>query len=362
MLTFIRKFKQPFNLSLMKHLLFLCFCLNLTTTYSQKNSNKAILSATQAFIKTLDAAKLQQASFPYDSSERRKWFFVPIERKGLPLLAMNEAQKKAAFDLLRASVSTTTNETIVAIMQLEIILKQIEKLPAENLRRHPEKFYFSIFGTPHAKKRWGWRVEGHHISLNFSSETGKIVSGTPLFLGSNPAVVPDGYPQAGKQLIKQEETMGLDLLHSLSDEQLKKAVVSDNSPIEIFSSNLDHYTRTDTLKNGIQFTEMTQTQQQKLMALIGFYVQRYPFGFADELMEKVKKSGFDNLFFTWIGAKESKIGNGGHYYRIQNAVLFIEYDNTQNNANHVHTVVRDLTNDFGEDMLRKHYEQEHQKK
>lgn len=345
----------------MKNLLLLCLCLGVTATYAQKNSNKTVLSATQAFLKTLDAEKLQKASFPYDTNERRKWFFIPIERRGLPLMDMNEEQKEAALNLVKASVSASASETAISIMQLEIVLKQIEKLPPENHRRHPEKFYFSIFGTPDAKKLWGWRIEGHHISLNFSSETDKIISGTPLFLGSNPAIVPEGYPKAGTQLVKQEEVMGLDLLHSFSDEQLKKVVVSDKSPVEIFSSNSEHYSRTDTLKNGISFTEMTKVQQEKLMQLISVYVQRYPFGFANEFMEKIEKAGLDKLIFTWMGAREAKIGNGGHYYRIQNPVLFLEYDNTQNNANHIHTVIRDLTNDFGEDMLRKHYKQEHQK-
>lgn len=350
----------------MKNILFVILFLTLSAANAQHkadtNSNKSVLAATQTFLKTLDADKLKRTVFAYDTTERQKWFFVPIERKGLPLMDMNEAQAKAAIDLVKATVSESAGKTAIAIMQLEIILKQIEKLPAENLRRHPGKFYFSVFGTPDRQKRWGWRIEGHHISLNFSSETGKIISGTPLFLGSNPAIVPEGYPEAGKQLIKQEELLGLDLLHSFSDEQLKKVVVSDKSPFEMFSGNLDHYTRSDTLKNGLRFAEMTKIQQQKLMELISLYVQRYPFGFADDFMKKIEKAGIDNLVFTWLGAREAKIGNGGHYYRIQNAVLFIEYDNTQSNANHVHTVVRDLTNDFGEDLLRKHYEQEHQKK
>lgn len=346
----------------MKNIILLCFCVSLTAVYAQKNTNKTVLSATQAFLKTLDAEKRQKALFPYDTSERRNWFFVPIERRGLPLMDMTDTQKAAALDLVKASVSLNTSETAIAIMQLEVVLKQIEKLPPENHRRHPGKFYFSVFGTPDTQKLWGWRIEGHHISLNFSSESGKIISGTPLFLGSNPAIVPEGYPEAGKQLIKQEEVLGLALLHSFSSEQLKKVVVSNKSPVEIFSSNAAHYIRADTLKNGISFTEMNKAQQQKLMELISFYVQRYPFGFANDFMEKIEKAGLDKLIFTWMGATEAKIGNGGHYYRIQNPVLFLEYDNTQNNANHVHTVIRDLTNDFGEDLLGKHYAEEHQKK
>ena len=347
--------------STMKNPLLFCILFGSFGLFAQKNTNQKALSATQSFLKTLDAGNRSKAFFPYDTDERRSWFFVPIERKGLPLMEMNKEQKNAAINLINATLSESASKTTLAIMQLEIILKQIEKLAPENNRRHSGKFYFSIFGTPDAQKLWGWRIEGHHVSLNFSSENGKIISGTPLFLGSNPAIVPEGYLQAGMQLIKQEEKLGIDLLHSFSDQQLKKAIVSDKSPTEIFSSNIDHFLKSDSLKMGISFTEMDKNQQQKLIKLISFYVERYPFGFANEFMEKIEKAGLDKLTFVWMGAKEAKLGNGGHYYRIQNPVLFLEYDNTQNNANHVHTVVRDLTNDFGEDMLRKHYKEEHKK-
>ena len=345
----------------MKNLLVFFLLINSYEIFAQKNTNEKALSATQFFLKTLDTEKREKAFFPYETDERRSWFFVPIERKGLPLMDMNDEQKNAALNLMKATLSESANKTTLAIMQLELVLKQIEKLAPENNRRHPGKFYFSIFGNPDAQKLWGWRIEGHHISLNFSSEKGKIISGTPLFLGSNPAVVPEGYAEAGKQLIKQEEILGIELLQSFSEEQLRKTIVSDKSPVEIFSSNTAHFLKSDSLKMGISFTEMNKNQQQKLMKLISFYVERYPFGFANEFMEKIEKAGLDKLTFVWMGAKEAKIGNGGHYYRIQNSVLFLEYDNTQNNANHVHTVIRDLTNDFGEDMLRKHYSEEHKK-
>jgi hypothetical protein len=345
----------------MKKIILFYLLVNFFGTFAQKNSNQNAVLATQAFLKTLDAEKLQKAFLPYETDERRNWFFVPIERKGLPLIEMTVEQKNAAIDLVKASLSESANEKTVAIMQLEVILKQIEKLPIDNNRRHPGKYYFSIFGTPDTKKLWGWRIEGHHVSLNFSSENEKIIAGTPFFLGSNPAIVPEGYPEAGKQLIKQEEILGLDLLHSFSEEQLKKVVIGDHSPVEIFSGNSAHFTKIDSLEKGISYLEMTKEQQLKLLHLIGFYTERYPFGFAHEFMEKIEKAGLDKLIFTWIGAKEAKIGNGGHYYRIQNPVLLIEYDNTQGNANHVHTVIRDLTNDFGEDMLRKHYQEEHKK-
>ncbi len=291
----------------MKNLLLLCLLIGYYGLFAQKNTNQKALSATQSFLKTLDAEKRSKAFFPYDTDERRSWFFVPIERKGLPLMDMNEAQKNAAINLINATLSESASKTTLAIMQLEIILKQIEKLAPENNRRHPGKFYFSVFGNPDAQKLWGWRIEGHHVSLNFSSENGKVISGTPLFLGSNPAIVPEGYPEAGKQLIKQEETLGVDLLQSFSEQQLKKAIVSDKAPVEILSSNTAHFLKSDSLKMGISFTEMNKVQQQKLVKLISFYVDRYPFGFANEFMEKIEKAGLDKLTFAWMGAKQAKL-------------------------------------------------------
>lgn len=327
--------------------------------FSQKTSNAEALKTVKAFLSSLESDKLAKASFPYDNAERRNWFFTPVERKGLPLLEMSEIQKEKAIDLVKATVSKDAAQTSIAIMQMEIVLKQIEKLAPENMRRHPEKYYFSIFGTPSKNQLWGWRIEGHHISLNFSSESGKIVSGTPLFFGSNPAIVPVGYPNAGKQILKAEEVLGIEFLKSMTAAQKAKAIVSDKCPADILSYNSPHFAKFDSLKAGISYKEFSKDQQIQLLAIIGHYLKRYQLGFANEFMEKIEKAGLDNLTFTWMGAQEAKIGNGGHYYRIQNSVVFIEYDNQQNDANHIHTVIRDLTNDFGENMLGKHYKAEH---
>jgi hypothetical protein len=348
---------NPFNQKTItvKKLLLLSFILPFFGSLAQKNTNKPALEAVKVLLKTLTDEQLKKTVFPYDTDERRNWFYIPTERKGLPLLEMTEPQKQAAIQLLKTSMSQQASDASVAIMQLEIILKKIENLPPDNHRRHPEKYYFSIFGTPNPQTLWGWRIEGHHISLNFTAESGKIVSATPQFFGSNPAIVPNGYPEAGKQIFKQEEVLGFDFLNSLNTTQRQKAIVSDKCPWEIFSSNLAHVMVIDTIKTGLSYKDMTKEQQQKLVQMVAYYVRRYPKGFADEFMNKIETAGLNNLIFTWMGAKEPNIGNGGHYYRIQNPVLWIEYDNTQNNANHIHTVIRDLTNDFGEDMLKRHY-------
>jgi Protein of unknown function (DUF3500) len=321
-----------------------------------QNSSAGSLAAAKAFLATLDKDQLAKVSFPYESEERSNWYFIPKERNGLWLKSMTDAQRVAAMNLLKSTLSEQGQEKAIAIMQLEIILKELENIPNSE-RRDPLKFYFTIFGTPDAKKFWGWRVEGHHLSLNFTSENNKVVSGTPLFLGNNPAIVPNG-EKKGYQILKDEANFAFELLNSFDEKQLRRAILSPVAPNDMITFNSRKFGMLPA--DGIAYSDMTKDQQVQLMRLISLYVKNYPFGFANEFMQKIEKAGLDKLHFVWMGDKQW--GGKGHYYRIQNDVLLIEYDNTQNNANHVHTVVRDFTNDFGEDMLRRHYELEHAKK
>ena len=270
------------------------------------------------------------------------------------LKEMSESQRAAAMDLLKATLSEQGSQKAIAIMQLEIILKELEKSPKENERRDPLKYYFSIFGKPSLTTVWGWRIEGHHVSLNFTSNGKKVVSGTPLFMGTNPGIVPSG-DHKGYQIQKDEANLAFELLNSFDEEQLKKAIYSKTAPYEMITENSK---KVGLLKDeGISLNELNGDQQKMLIKLISVYVKNYPYGFADEFMRKIEKAGLDKIKFAWSGDKV--YGGIGHYYRIQNDVLLIEYDNVQNQANHLHTVVRDLTNDFGEDILRNHYLKEH---
>lgn len=327
----------------------LLFCPSIIFAQENKNS----LQAAQVFLKSLDEKQLAKATFPLEDEERFKWFFVPIERKGLPLREMNEAQRAFAIALLKASVSKQASEKAIAIMQLEIILKEIEQLAPDNDRRHPEKFYFSIFGKPDAKTPWAWRIEGHHISLNFSSVDGKMSSATPMFFGSNPARVSSG-PSEGKEIMKQESDLGFQMVASLTEAQQKRAILSETAPNDIYTFN-NRKAKLDKFE-GISFAEMNKQQQQLMMKLVGHYVNNFYAGFREDFMAKIEKAGLEKIYFTWMGSKK---WGAGHYYRIHNPVLLIEYDNTQTNANHVHTVVRDITNDFGDDALMKHYKESH---
>ncbi|MEA5139194.1 DUF3500 domain-containing protein [Arcicella rigui] len=340
-----------------KSLLFFAFiCCIFHSAFSQKNSSQSSLDATKAFLATLNPEQLATVSYPYDSEERSNWYYIPKERNGLWLKSMNEIQRKAAIEILKSTLSEQGKDKAIAIMQLEIILKEIENVIPESDRRNPLKYYFTVFGTPSATSTWGWRIEGHHLSLNFTSQNNKVISGTPLFMGTNPAIVPSGN-QKGYQILKDETNLGFELLASLSEGQKKKAIFSEDPFFDILSANCPK--PQPVVYKGIGFDELNDDQQKKLMKIVALYVKNYPLGFADEFMRKIEKAGLNKLRFAWSG--EQKNTGKGNYYCIQNDVLLIEYDNTQNNANHVHSVVRDLTNDFGEDFLRKHYQKEHSK-
>ena len=320
--------------------------------------NDEMVRAVQTFLAGLTPEQRQQATFPFADDERFNWNYVPIERQGVPLKQMNEAQRQLAMGILRTALSEQGYDKAKAIMELEVVLKALENLPPENERRDPEKYYFTVFGEPSAQEPWGWRVEGHHLSLNFSSLTGAVVAQTPAFMGSNPAIVPEG-PQKGKQILKEEAALGFALVNSFTPEQLQKVIISEVAPNEIVTSNkrkalLDR-------PEGILYGEMNPEQKRLLNQLIDVYLHKYKKELAQSLRTKVERAGMDQMRFAWAGSREEAITGKAHYYRIHNPVLLIEYDNSQNDANHVHTVVRDISNDFGEDALREHYEK-HQHK
>lgn len=315
--------------------------------------NSSIVSKANEFLKLLDEGQAAKARYVYDDDERFDWHFVPRERNGLPFKEMTEKQRQAALSLLKTSVSDQGFQKASNIMALENILREVESRPADDTYRDPLNYSLTIFGDPDMSKVWGWRLEGHHISLNFSAADGEIVSSTPSFFGSNPAIVKSGVHR-GKQILKLETDLGFTLVNSLTPAQQKVAVISSKAPNDIFTSNQRRAALQE--PNGLGYSDMDTQQKKLLLQLLNVYVKNYQLGFSKRLMEKIEKAGIDNLSFAWAGSLQP---GAGHYYRIQGPMLLIEYDNTQNNANHVHSVVRDLTNDFAEDILREHYQKEH---
>ena len=303
------------------------------------------------FLQTLSASQKAKTQFAFDDEERYNWHYTPIDRKGIPLKELTAVQRKAGLDLLHTALSDTGFKKTIAIIQLEDVLREVENRPADDDYRNPEKYYFSIFGNPVLDSIWGWRFEGHHISFNFSSKNNQLVSGTPGFLGSNPAIVLSG-PEKGKQILKDETELGLALLQSLDTKQIEKAIINIKAPAEILTGDSRKAMIND--PKGILYNELNGTQQKIFMKLLSIYIHRYTRLFAMGMMQEIESAGLNNLRFAWAGDQQAGPGHP-HYYRIQGPTILIEYDNTQNNANHVHTVIRDLKNDFGGDKLMEHY-------
>lgn len=305
------------------------------------------------FLSMLDEAQSAKARYDFEDEERLNWHFVPRERHGISLKELNDKQRRAALNLLKASLSEPGYQKATNIMALENVLREVESRGPNDTYRDPLNYYFTVFGNPETQELWGWRFEGHHISVNFSASDGMLVSSTPTFWGSNPAIVRSGR-DTGKQVLKQETDLGFTLVNSLDMNQLKTAVFADKAPAEIITGNAKAAELQE--PKGLAYTDMKDAQKKLFLQLLNVYVKNYQLGFSKRLMEKIEKAGIENLSFAWAGSLQP---GAGHYYRIQGPMLLIEYDNTQNNANHVHTVVRDLTNDFAGDILKEHYNRDH---
>lgn len=305
-------------------------------------------AAANQFLQTLSGSQKAKAQFKFEDEERYDWHYVPKNRNGLPLRELNNDQHNAAMELLRTALSDPGFKKTTSIIKLEAVLREVENASPDY--RDPGKYYFSIFGDP-KDSIWGWRLEGHHISFNFSSQNNELVSATPGFLGANPAVVLSG-PEKGLQILKDETESGFAFLNSLDTKQKEKAIITSTAPADIITANSRKAMISD--PQGILYSELNSGQQKIFMQLLSLYVNRYKRPFAMQMIKDIEAGGLNKLQFAWAGAQQPGLGNK-HYYRIQGPTIIIEYDNTQNNANHVHTVIRDLKNDFGGDQLLEHY-------
>ena len=313
---------------------------------------------------TFSPEQRQQATFGFDSSEREHWGFVPTEifaRNGLILGAMTDAQRKLAHDLLKTGLSQRGYMTATSIMDLETILRGIEdagggdaaRPGATRMVRDPVKYFVSIFGTPAARGSWGWRVEGHHVSLNFTVVNGSVVASAPSFFGSNPAEVREG-AKKGLRILAAEEDSARTLLMALDAAQRGKAVMGTTAPNDIATMNT---VKIDPLAPaGIAYGDLRPNQREMLMKVVDSYVSAMASDIAADRMARVNKAGLDRIAFAWAGEAER---GKRHYYRVQGPTFLIEYDNTQNDANHIHSVWRDFSGDFGRDLLREHLKTAH---
>lgn len=330
----------------------------LAVAYERLQSSNVMTNAAKAYLGSLTPEERARGTFKFDSDERLNWHFVPPEaftytpkeRKGVALREMTSAQKHLAEALLSAGLSQQGIIKAHTIMSLDQVLKDMEKGGA--MERDPEKYYVSIFGEPAEQGTWGYRFEGHHISLNFTVVNGKIAS-SPNFFGANPAEVREG-PRTGLRALAQEEDIGRKLIQSLTDAQRAITIVDKVAYKDIITFD-SRKAALNGAPNGLPFAKMTAPQREILTELVGVYASNLPEDIAAARMDQYKKNQA-NLFFAWSGGINK---NDPHYYRIQTPAFLIEYDDTQNGANHIHSVWRDFNGDFGSDLLAQHYQASH---
>jgi Protein of unknown function (DUF3500) len=357
-------------------------------------------AAAIAFLDSLDDEQRTLAAWPFPSDdERHRWFYTPTDHGGLPLSAMRPAQQQRAMQLVASGLSRPAYVTVSTIIGLENVLDEQEGWTAQFERergRDPGLYYLRVFGDPSVAGPWSWRFGGHHVSINHLVVDGDVEASTPLFLGADPATSPLLGPHPLRPLAGAED-LARELVHALDPGQRAVAVLSPAPPVDIVGANrprvgdgdrpralidvwrapfqgelgdrmratqdraeqtvglkaehLDALSFSSTPK-GVAAGVMTEGQRELLRALLDVYVRRIPDALADAEAAKYAGPRIGDLHFAWAGG----IAPGEpHYYRIQGPRLLVEYDNTQRNVNHVHTVWRDPTGDFGEDVLARHY-------
>ncbi len=314
----------------------------------------AMAEAARAFLATLDGPRAERAVYPFDAAERGNWHYVPRARNGLARRDMDGAQLEASEALVRAGTSGPGASKALAIMENEAVLGEIEASVGQLWHdRDPGLYFFTVFGDPGGGEPWGWRVEGHHVSLNYSVFGDELVAVTPSFLGCNRAEVLHG-PHRGQRILPDEEELGRALFTSLDGEQRRRAVIYPVTPREFFTRASRRVEIATPL--GLSASLMGADQRDRLMRLIRVYTERKPADVARQALAKIESEGIENIAFGWAG---STFRFQPHYYRLHGPAFFAEYDNTQDNANHIHSVWRDIDGDFGEDLLARHYAEAH---
>jgi hypothetical protein len=302
-------------------------------------SGSRMALAADRFLKSLTEAQAAKAVYAFDSGERLDWHFIPRPRKGLAIKELSPEQRALAFGLIQSGLGGAGFMRATTVMSLEQVLRELEK--GRGPVRDPELYFLTIFGTPGDRGKWGWRVEGHHLSLNFALEDGKIVAATPAFFGANQAEIRQG-PRQGLRTLAEREDRALRLMQALDDTQRKAATFAEKAPQEIRAANTPQPPTDAAL--GIAYADLNGDQRAMLRALLESYSEDMPLEVARAWLDEIARAGTDAVRFAWAGPADR---SQGHAYRVQGPTFLIEFNNTQNGANHIHSVWRNMLGDFG---------------
>ena len=329
-----------------------CAAIALPILGSDLDARRDIVRMAEAatgLLAAFDDDQRERASFPFDADERTRFHFIPLEsfeRRGVMLEEMTPAQLEHAHDLLRAGLSQRGYMTAQQVMELEDVLLALEG--GQRFARDRDQYLVSFFGTPARDGTWGWRFEGHHLSLHFTIVDGTAAVGSPAFVGANPAEVREG-PQQGRRVLGDREDAARALVRALDADQRSRAIISVEAPRDILTGNAVDIDPLSPV--GIEAAALTAPQRRMLMDLVDVYLGMMADDIAGQRRQRLMASDTDRITFAWAGSLEP---GEPHYYRVQGPSMLIEYDNTQNGANHIHSVWRDFDGDFGRDLLREH--------
>lgn len=336
--------------------LFVCAAA-LGVAYHEARLEQVMAESAQHFLNALTPEQTATTQLAFDSEDRTLWHFVPDNnfeqthghpRPGLIFREMDPHQRRLADALVSSGLSPSGFRKAVSIMSLEEVLR-IEENDSTG-RRDTQRYHMTLFGKPAVDGTWAWRIEGHHISLNYTIQNGKLIASSPSFFGANPHEVREG-PRTGLRVLAREEDVARKLVMSLNAEQRKVVVVADKAYRDILTSYQTR-ARLEDQPPGLPASKLTAEQYETLIAVIEEYAYNMPAEVAEKRMKQAREAPKDKLFFAWAGSIEP---GQGDYYRVQSPDFLIEYDNTQNNNNHSHSAWRDFDGDFGADVLAMHH-------
>ena len=307
-------------------------------------------AAAIALLGSLDASQKAAITFSYYDGERIFWYYPPLNRHGLTLRDMNDEQRQLAYALMATGLTDDSNRKAQLIIEHEAVLGPLEQERGRvTFVRDPLLYSWTIFGDPaNDGEPWGWRVEGHHVSLHYSVWADRVLSMTPFFFGANPAEVPKG-PKQGLRILGDSQDIALELMDSLDAGQKTRATIYDEAPADIITFNASRASLPK--EEGLPASAMSGVQREMLMALASEYVTRIRSDLAEDKLTALREGGLDKIHLAWGGPIDR---TKPHYYRLHGGDFVVEYDNRQDGANHIHSVLRDVSNDFASDVMRDH--------
>ncbi|WP_437203450.1 DUF3500 domain-containing protein [Planctomicrobium sp. SH664] len=336
------------KLAIATGLLFCCVNFSLAAS-KMEDATAKLQTATVNFVNTLDTAQRNQTVLAFDSPLRYDWHFYPKkERKGLELKHMTSQQREAADALLKAALSDVGYKKATQIMRFEDLVLELEKGSSSH-QRAPDRYFYTVFGDPAKDSQWGLSIEGHHLSINITVRDGHIVAATPQSFGMNPATVRNENKTGvtvGTRVLEKEDALAFQLVNSLSDEQRAKAIISSTNPKDV--RDVGKPRPASDAPAGIPYSELNGEQRSLLIQLIQEFNGNMLAPVAKARLDKLQYDGLNDIHFAWTGGTET---TSPHTYTIQAPSLRIELNQVQsdpagNPANHIHTVLRDLNNDF----------------